>query len=60
MKTTAFISSLLASLMVSVLAVPVSEQNQVEERQFIEEIIISAIIGAGSGALKGLLGPEQP
>lgn len=40
---------------------PVEEEQGLEKRQgIIEDIILAAIIGSGSGALKSLLGPEQP
>lgn len=40
--------------------VPVEGEKGVEKRQFLEDLIIAAITGAGSGALNSLLGPEQP
>ncbi|KUL85144.1 hypothetical protein ZTR_06231 [Talaromyces verruculosus] len=40
--------------------VPVEGEKGVEKRQFIEELIIAAIVNSASGALKSILGPEQP
>lgn len=40
--------------------VPVESEKGVEKRQFIEELIIAAIVNSASGALKSILGPEQP
>ena len=39
---------------------PVEGEKGVEKRQFIEELIIAAIVNSASGALKSIIGPEQP
>jgi hypothetical protein len=40
--------------------VPVEGEKGIEKRQFIEDLIIAAIVNSASGALKSILGPEQP
>ena len=63
---TSIASSFLAAAALAVPAIPSptpfdKELETVEKRQgIIEGIILSAIIGASSGALKGVIGGEQP
>lgn len=66
MMKASFVSTLLAlsaTTMTSFASPTLMERKveTVEKRQgFIEGLIISAIVGAGSGALKGVIGGERP